>query len=55
MRELVADEVEEASKLLRENKSKAEKMVILTNWCWLYAGFELDADREYVRREVIRV
>ena len=55
LRELVASEVEEASKLLRENKSKAEKMVILTNSRWIYTGFELDADREWVGREVIRV
>jgi len=55
--ELAASDVKEASKILKENKSQAEKTVVLTKWndVWDHAKSVFDADKGYMTREAIRV
>ncbi|KAF8548476.1 hypothetical protein OG21DRAFT_1516237 [Imleria badia] len=55
--ELAPSDIEEASKILKENKSQADKTVIVTKWnhVWNHATFRFEVDKGYMIREVIKV
>lgn len=55
--ELAASDVKEASKILKENKSQAEKTVIVTQWSHVleYGIPELDVEEGYMTRDAIKV
>ncbi|KAG6375870.1 hypothetical protein JVT61DRAFT_2734 [Boletus reticuloceps] len=47
----------QASEVLKQNKSQAEKTVLLTKWTgtWDYGEYKNDADKAFVTREAIKV
>lgn len=55
--ELAASDVKQASEILKENKSEAEKRVLLTklNAVWDHAKSTFDTDNGYMVREAVRV
>ena len=57
--ELAASEIKEASKILKQNKSQAEKTVIVAKWNDLTVQnpfkCEFDVDEGYMIREAIKV
>ena len=55
--EHAASSVKEASRILKENKSQAEKTVLVTKWnnIWDYGSSHPDADKAYVTKEVVKL